>query len=84
MAKTKPLPPLSLPDDANSLSITFYVADAAAVPPNHPRIIVHFPNGPNFDRPVSDYTSLTPAQKTNLRTMLLALRDETFTLEGYT
>lgn len=82
MAKTKPTPPSTLPDDANSLAILFYLASPDATPPNHPRVSVQFP-GASFDHAVSEYTTLTNGQKNTLRSLLLALRDETFTLEGY-
>lgn len=79
MAKTKNQPPLSLPDDADSISVHFYISDGV------PRVVFDFPTAKQrFDHAISEYSSLSGAQKTTLRSLLTALRDETFTLEGYT
>jgi hypothetical protein len=79
MPKSRNNPPTVLPDDADSLVVSFYISDGA------PRVTFRFPEqNKSFDHAVSEYSSLTNTQKNNLRTMLLALRDETFTLEGYT
>ena len=79
--KTKSQPPINLPDDDNSLWVRFYLSDT---PPNPPRVEFTFPNGMTFDHALSEYSTITGAQKTNLRAILLALRNETFTLEGFT
>lgn len=79
--RTKPQPPANLPDDDNTLSVRFYLSDT---PPNPPRVEVTFPNGATFDHALAEYSTVTPAQKTALRGVLLALRNETFTLEGFT
>lgn len=86
MAKTKQQPPIVVDNGTNDMSITFYVSDEAS---GHvPRLIVTMlRNGVpviSYDHAVSEYSSLTSNQKQNLRTMLTALRDETFTLEGFT
>lgn len=79
MAKTRNNPPTVLPDDADSLRVQFYLSEGV------PRVRFEFPSQQKtFDHAINEYSSLTGAQKTNLRAMLLALRDETFTLEGYT
>ncbi len=78
MPKSRNRSPIVLPDDTDSLVIHFFISDGA------PRVIVEFPQqGISFNHPISDYGSLTANQKNNLRAMLQALRDETFTLEGY-
>ncbi len=60
------------------MRVLFYLADG------DPRVTFFFPGeGKFFDHAISEYSSLSGAQKNNLRTMLQALRDETFTLEGY-
>ena len=82
MPKSKANAPTVLPDDANALSVQFYISDAASG--NVPRVSFTYPQGAHFDHAISEYTTVTPAQKTALRAILLALRDETFTLEGYT
>lgn len=79
MAKTRAQPPITLPDDANTLSVRFYLSDVG----NAPRVEFSFPNGSRFDHALSEYNTVTGAQKTTLRTILIALRDETFTLEGF-
>jgi hypothetical protein len=74
-------------DGADDLSIRFYLADAVATPPNHPRVEVHLPGpggGVTVDRPLSEYTDLSGAQKTALRNLLTAIRDQTLALEGFT
>ena len=88
MPKTRNIQaPQTVLDGANDLSIRFYVADAASSPPNHPRVAVelHTEAGSriNVDRPVSDFTSLSGAQKAALRAALLSIRDEVLTLEGF-
>jgi hypothetical protein len=78
MSKTRANPSTVLPDDSESLRVQFYLSEGA------PRVRFEFPGQQKtFDHAISEYSSLTGAQKTNLRAMLLALRDETFTLEGY-
>jgi hypothetical protein len=78
--RTKPQAPLSLPDDANTLSVHFYLSDIG----NAPRVAFTFPNGQTFDHALSEYSTVSGPQKLALRSTLLALRDETFTLEGFT
>jgi hypothetical protein len=79
MAKSKANPPTVLPDDADSIVCSFYIADGAA------RVSFRYPQqNKTFDHALSEYNSLSGAQKTTLRNLLTALRDETFTLEGYT
>ncbi len=79
MSKSKAQAPAVLPDDADSISVRFYISDGA------PRVTFEYPSqNKRFDHAISEYNSLTAGQKTTLRTLLLALRDETFTLEGYT
>lgn len=78
--KTRPQPPQVLPDDANTLSVHFYLSDVGALP----RVAFTFPGGAHFDHALSEYSTLSGAQKTTLRNLLLALRDETFVLEGFT
>lgn len=78
MSKTKANPPTVLPDDTDSISVHFYISDGA------PRVVFDFPGqGKRFDHAISEYSALTGTQKNNLRAMLQALRDETYTLEGY-
>jgi len=77
MARTKAQPPISVDDGPNDLSIRFYIADGV------PRIIVVLPNGTHLDHAISEYSSLNGTQKNNLKSMLIALRDETFSLEGF-
>jgi len=77
--KTRAQPPVTLPDDANTLSVRFYLSDVG----NVPRVIFSFPGGQSFDHALSEYSTVTGAQKTALRATLLALRDETFALEGF-
>lgn len=80
MARTRPQPPLSIDDGPNNLSITFYVTSDGT-----PRVTVTFPGyAGTLDHAVSEYSSLTNSQKNNLRAMLIAIRDETLTLEGFT
>lgn len=80
MAKIRAQPPISIDDGPNNLSITFYIA-----PDGTPRVTVTFPNyGGTLDHAMSEYSSLTNTQKNNLKNMLLAIRDETLTLEGFT
>jgi hypothetical protein len=78
MSKTKANPPTVLPDDADSLLVHFYISEGI------PRVTFEFPSqGRRFDHAISEYNTLSGAQKTALRALLTALRDETFTLEGY-
>ena len=78
MSKSRNSPPVVLPDDADSLAVTFYVSDGL------PRVTFQFPaQSKRFDHALSEYNSLSGAQKTTLRTLLTTLRDETFSLEGY-
>lgn len=84
MSKSKNSPPVVLPDDADSISVRFYIS--ASEPPGSgvPRVTFEFPGqNKRFDHAISEYSSLTGAQKNNLRSMLVALRDETYTLEGF-
>lgn len=79
MSKSKARTPIVLPDDADSISVHFYIADGT------PRVTFEFAGqSQRFDHAISEYSTLSGAQKTTLRTLLLALRDETYTLEGYT
>lgn len=72
-------PPTVLPDDADSIVAQFYVDSGT------PRVQFNFPGSTkSFNHALSEYNTLTAGQKTTLRTLLTALRDETFTLEGYT
>jgi hypothetical protein len=88
LPRSKAQPPEQIPDGANDLACLFYISDPASG--SVPRVQFTFkPNsGPLpvviFDHALSDYTTITPAQKVTLRNLLAALRDETFTLEGYT
>jgi hypothetical protein len=78
MARTRANPPTTLPDDALAVRALIYPADGDW------RIRFEFPAQQKcFDRSFSECSSLTGAQKTNLRSMLIALRDEILTLEGY-
>ena len=79
MPRSRNNPPTVLPDDANSIRSTFYLSDVD----NSPRVAFTFPNGAHFDHALSEYSTVTPAQKTALRNTLIALRNETFTLEGF-
>ena len=79
MSKTRQSPPVVVDDGPNALSITFYVAGDGT-----PRVTLNLPNYPGtLDHAMSEYSSLTGTQKNNLKTMLIALRDETLTLEGF-
>lgn len=79
MSKTRANPPTVLPDDADSVRVQFYLSEGLA------RVRFEFPaQQRTFDHALSEYSSLSGAQKTTLRTLLTALRDETYTLEGYT
>lgn len=84
MAKSFTQPPIVVDNGANDLSVTFYVSDAASG--NTPRVAVQYMHNGQIvrvsDHAVSEYSTLTPTQKTNLRSMHLAIRDETFTLDG--
>lgn len=87
MAKTRLVQvPQTVPDGADDISIRFYVAISAngsKVPSVH--LHQETAGAPVvIDRPLSDITSLTTNQKNNLRTMLTAIRDELYTLEGFT
>jgi hypothetical protein len=76
--RTKANPPTQLPDDADSVSEHFYVSDGVL------RVTVNFPaQNKHFDRAINE-TSLTAGQKTTLRALLLAVRDDVLSLEGYT
>lgn len=77
--KTKPQPPLTLPDDANALDVRFYLSDVDATP----RCTFTFANGTVFDHALSEYSTVSGAQKLTLRNILQALRDESYTLEGF-
>lgn len=79
MSKSKARTPIVLPDDVDSISCHFYISDG------DPRVTFEFSGqSVKFDHAISEYTTLTGAQKTTLRTLILALRDETYTLESYT
>lgn len=84
MAKTLAQPPLTLDNGPNDLGMYFYISDAGSG--NVPRVTVtYFRSGTavrQSDHAISEYTTLTPAQKTSFRSMALAIRDETFTLDG--
>lgn len=78
----------SVDDDVNLQHFELYRADAAASPPNHVRVRVRARNANGsvqvvFDRPLSDYSSLTGAQKTTLGSFVQSLFGETLTLEGF-
>lgn len=78
-------PAITLDDDLNLQVITLYRAPATATPPNHVRVRIHCANNTLlFDRPLSDYSSLSGAQKTTLGTLCQALFTETLTLESFT
>lgn len=78
MSKSKNNPPTILPDDADSISVHFFISDGT------PMVTFEFPvQSKRFIHALSEYNSLTGPQKISLRSMLTALRDETFTLEGY-
>lgn len=79
--RTRQPPPVVVDDSASKLEIRFYISDDASG--NVPRLQLILSNGLTYDHPMSDYSSLTNTQKNNLRAMLVALRDETLTLEGY-
>ena len=85
--KTKARSPEQLPDASDDLRVIFYISDPASG--SVPRVQFQFtaanPAGESvfFDHALSEYSTLTPAQKANLRAALLALRDETYTLEGF-
>jgi hypothetical protein len=82
MPKTKPQPGSVLPNSANDVSVRFFISDPASG--SVPMVETSFPaQGAIFTHKLSEYTTLTPAQKSNLQTLVVALRDETFTLEGY-
>jgi hypothetical protein len=71
-------------DGVSDLEIRFYIG-----PANTPRVEVRFqPNAAGFDavvvdRPLSDFTALSGAEKTTLRNLLTQIRDQCFTLEGF-
>ena len=78
MPKSRINPPTVLPDDPDSLSVHFFISDGT------PMVTFEFSSQKlRFIHALGEYNSLSPAQKNNLRNMLQALRDETFTLEGY-
>lgn len=88
MAKTRNISvPQTVRDGADDLSIRFYIADAAASPPNHARVVVQYTTSSGStvesDRPLSDYSSLSGAQKTSLRALLTAIRDQNLALENF-
>ena len=72
---------------ANDIGIRFYLSDAAAAPPNTLRIEVQIPHEGDEPSGLQDFpittSSLTPAQRTQLRALLTALRDEALTRGGY-
>lgn len=79
---TKTQPALVARNGASDLSIRFYISDPASG--SAPRVEVSLLGaGISVDHAVSEYSTLTPANKTSLRTLLTAIRDETFTLEGF-
>ena len=76
-------PPVVVDDSTNALQITFFVDQV-----NGPSVLVHFvdTNGQQqyaASYPLSSYSTVTGAQKTALRSVLQAIRDETFTKEGF-
>ncbi len=77
----------SVPDGADDLSLRFYIDRRTGDTPV-PRVELHLTtvNGDEVtvDRPFSDITALTGSQKTNLRNMLIAIRDQVLGLEGFT
>lgn len=88
MPKARTVPIVQTVNDApDALSIRFYISDASANPPNVPWVQITLPavsgDPVHVDRPLSDFTSLTPAQKANLRTLLTAVRDQALALEGF-
>lgn len=83
MAKARNIQvPQTVQDGANDVAIRFYVTAAGA-----PRVEVQFPTNVGApvtaDRPISDFATLTGAQKTTLRALLTAIRDEALALEGF-
>jgi hypothetical protein len=86
MSKSLAQQALILDNGPNDLRIEFYISDAAATPPNDPRVIIKYLRSgqvvTSSDHPVSAYSTITNAQKLALRNTLLAIRDETFTLDG--
>ena len=84
--KTFPQPAINVDNGADDIRMTFYVSDASSG--KVPRVILHYlSNGQQVresDHALSEYTTLTPVQKTNFRAMVLTIRDETFTLDGAT
>lgn len=73
----------SINDSINANSIAFYRSDANAVPPNDPRVRITLSDGTQVDHALSEYTSVTGAQKTTLGTIIQSLLTETLTLEGF-
>jgi len=84
--KTKPTGEIiSVDAGANDLRVTFYISDSASG--NIPRVVGHLQRNEqvviNVDRPLTDFTDLTNPQKVILRSLLLAIRDQLLTLEGF-
>lgn len=85
MAKTRQVQvPQTVRDGADDLAIRFYVPGPGATP----RVEVVLSNNGNgdpvvIDRPITDFTNLTPANKNALRALLTTVRDQALTLEGF-
>lgn len=78
--------PLNADSSANGLNILFYISDVSSGHVPHVIVNILDVNGNTIyskDRPLSDYQTLSGAQKINLGSLLTSLRDEFFTLEGF-
>lgn len=81
-------PPAQVVDNGvNALSIRFYVSDPSAG--SVARVEVSLPSATPGGSPVvvdyalASYTTVSGANKTALRTILIAIRDETLTKESF-
>ena len=84
---TRSLGNVAIDDNPKLLRETFYLSDDASG--NVPRVTVNQMDSAGnvvwtSDHAISEYSTLTPAQKTSFRSMAIAIRDETRTLDGFT
>lgn len=72
---------------AQDIAIRFYFSDAGAIPPSVLRCTVRLCDDSGLFIEETDMllasTTLTPAQRTQLAALLVALRDEALTRAGY-
>jgi hypothetical protein len=71
----------------DDVSIRFYVSDPKAIPPSTLRVEVQIEHDNGEPPTIQDFpittSALTAPQRTQLRALLTALRDEAFSKAGY-